>query len=110
MARRNSGCVCDSLTEFRDSTRLDSASRFGNPQFVSATDAHISTTFATPVESGGRIILASQEILTVTFGSDHPDTLVQAPRPDIGADEGEFIRLSTSHDIGVAFLGTTHRE
>ncbi len=85
-----------SVTEFRDSTRLDSASVFGNPQFVSATDAHIRTDIGTPVESAGRPIAG----ITTDFDGNTRN----ATTPDIGADEGTFLPAVGVHDIGVASI------
>ncbi|MEO8167943.1 MAG: hypothetical protein ABI623_06840, partial [bacterium] len=87
------------VTEFRDSTRLDSASVFGNPQFVSATDAHIRTDIGTPVESAGRPIAG----ITKDIDGDTRNAVT----PDIGADEGTFISSVGVHDIGVASLVRT---
>ena len=86
------------LSEFRDSTRLDSNSVFGNPQFASTTDGHISTVVPTAVESGGRPIAG----ITTDFDGDARN----ATTPDIGADEGNFLPLGARHDIGVTSVST----
>lgn len=86
------------LAAFRDSTRLDSASYFGNPQFVSALDNHIRTDVPTPVESGARPIAG----ITNDFDGDTRNVTT----PDIGADEGTFMP-AFFHDIGVASLGAS---
>lgn len=77
------------LASFRDSTRLDSSSVFGNPQFVSSTDAHIRTNIATPVESRGRAFAG--------FTTDIDGDLRDATTPDAGADEGVFVPFTLGH-------------
>ena len=95
-----------SVGAFRDSTRLDSSSVFGDPQFVSATNPHILTGIQTPVESRGRLIAG----ITRDFDNDlrfgAPGYPGHGTAPDAGADEGEFLPLGARHDIGVASVST----
>jgi len=71
------------LQQFRDTTGLDLNSITGDPQFLSATNAHIRNNAATPVESRGTPIAA----VTVDIDGDARN----ASTPDAGADEGAFV-------------------
>lgn len=86
------------LQAWRDTTGQDLNGVFGNPRFVSSTDAHIRTDLATPVESRGMPIAA----VPVDIDGDPRN----ATSPDAGADEGVFIPFALG-TVSATFDSTT---
>ena len=72
----------------------------GNPQFISATNLHISTVLTTPVES------AAMPITGVTNDFDNDTRNVTTP--DIGADEGTFIAPVANDVQATMFIDPTN--
>ncbi|HXF99747.1 MAG TPA: T9SS type A sorting domain-containing protein, partial [Bacteroidota bacterium] len=86
------------LQAWRDTTGQDINGVFGNPRFVSSTDAHIRTDVATPVESRGLPIAA--------VPVDIDGNPRNATSPDAGADEGVFIPFALG-TVSATFDSTT---
>jgi hypothetical protein len=86
------------LQNFRDTTGLDLNSIFGNPRFVSSTNAYIRTDVATPVESRGTPIAA----VPIDIDGNPRNTT----SPDAGADEGVFIPFALG-TVSATFDSTT---
>ncbi len=78
-----SGTTHCNLSSWQSLTHLDSNSVVGNPNFVSSTDLHIHTDIPTPVESRGVPV----SYVTTDFDGNARNST----RPDIGADEGNFL-------------------
>ena len=77
----------------------DGASNSANPQYMSPTNLHISTTLPTPVERAGSYF--GGDISWV--GIDIDNNTRSATQPDLGADEGNF-QLLTSTDVSASTL------
>jgi len=76
------------LGEWQTASGMDLNSFSNNPQFISASDLHISATAPTVVESNGSYFEGA--ITWVPFDIDPARDTRNATTPDIGADEGEF--------------------
>jgi len=80
------------LANWQSTTSQDAASFSGDPQLISASNLHISTSVSTPVESGAAYFNGA-----ITWADTDIDGEVRnGTTPDIGADEGNFIQLDNN--------------
>jgi uncharacterized repeat protein (TIGR02543 family) len=87
------------LADWQAVASNDGASNSPNPQYMSPTNLHISTTVPTPVERAGSYFGGA-----ITWvGIDIDNNTRSATQPDLGADEGNF-QLLTSTDVSASTL------
>ena len=82
------------LGDWQTASAQDANSFIGDPQFVSATDLHISTTIPTRVESNASFFEGAIDWV----GTDIDGDTRHASTPDIGADEGDFTPMAAEPD------------
>ncbi len=83
------------LGNWRGFTNQDQNSKSSNPQFISATDLHISPTAPTEVESNGSYFGGAISWVTTDFDNATRNTST----PDLGADEGTFVPTDLSGPV-----------
>ena len=89
------------LSDWTTATGRDTPNSIpGDPKFISATNLHINTAIATPVESAGTPIAG----ITTDIDGDTRNVTT----PDIGADEGTFIAPVTNDMQATAFIDPTN--
>ena len=86
------------ISNWRAATSQDVSSRSSDPQFISATDLHISPGATTEVESAGSYFNGAITWVTTDFDGNVRNTTT----PDIGADEGTFVAAALTPP-GVTF-------
>ncbi len=88
-AGRAGGVDRVALADWQSATGGDANSRSENPEFASSSNLHLSTVMATPAESQGSMYSG-----TIGWVTDDVDGQPRSmSSPDVGADEGSFVRL-----------------